>query len=130
MKYTVLTVEGDEAHRHLLGLWLRQGGFGMLPAATGSEALALAVQKKPDLVVLDIRLPDLDGCEVCRRLKANPQTSRMPVILHSGLDAASASEAGDSAGADAFLTHPIEPRELWAVLHRCLTRAAAAANAA
>ncbi len=129
MIYTILIVDDNEAHRYALARSLGAAGFAITPARNGNEALALAAQEHPDLVLLDIHLPDVSGFEVCRRLKAEPQTSRIPVAIHTASEAASAAVAAKDAGADAFLTYPVEPVHLLSVIHGCLARATAAAGA-
>ncbi len=127
MTYKVLTVDDNEAHCYALTRSLGAAGFSVLAAYTGAEALKIAMRERPDLVLLDIHLPDVSGIEVCRRLKADPQTSAIPVVFHSGTADASASQATREAGAAAFLTYPIEPIHLFSVIRGCLARATVAA---
>src|SRR5512141_2477822 len=81
---TVLAVDDNEAHNYVLRKTLKKLGCEVLAAMTGSEALALA-KLKPKVVLLDVNLPDLNGFEVCRRLKANPTTAKIPVIFISAI---------------------------------------------
>src|SRR5258708_18386024 len=109
---TILYVDDDELNRYAFSGIFREAGFVVREAATGTEALRLAAEK-PDLIVLDVNLPDIDGFEVCRRIKAHPATSAIPVLHMSGLftrtpDRTHALEAG----ADGYLTKPVEPTEL------------------
>jgi CheY-like chemotaxis protein len=76
---TILTVDDNDALRYSLTRTLRGEGYKVLEARTGAEALALADQF-PDLITLDLNLPDFDGFEVCRRLRANPQTAHIPIL--------------------------------------------------
>jgi CheY-like chemotaxis protein/nitrogen-specific signal transduction histidine kinase len=118
----ILAVDDNEATRYAIARILRHQGFEVLEAATGTEGLRLASQL-PDLVLLDIRLPDVDGFEVCRRLRADPQTQAIP-ILHisaSYTDSHHRTQALEG-GADGYLTHPVEPSELVATV-RALLRA-------
>ncbi len=128
MKPTILTAHENEDQNHTLALWLIQGGFGVLPAHSGAEALALASEKQPSLILLHAQFADVDGYEACSRLKAEPQTSRIPVVLHT--ENGGGAQAAKDAGADAFLTYPIEPAQLWMVVRGCIARAAGAKAAA
>jgi PAS domain S-box-containing protein len=117
---SILFVDDDEASRRALSQVLLSAGFHPLEAATGSEALRLAAEK-PDLIVLDVSLPDIDGFEVCRRIKAHPPTSAIPVLHMSGVfvstrDRAQALEGG----ADGYLTKPVEAREFVATVRALL----------
>ena len=76
---TILVVDDNEVKRYTLEHILRKGGFRIRSASSGEEALAM-MSTKPDLIVLDVQLPDIDGFEVCRRIKADPVTSSIPVL--------------------------------------------------
>jgi len=91
-------------------------------AVNGMMALKIAEKQAPDLILLDIRMPQMDGYEVCRRLKANEATADIPVIFLTGeSDAASESEASE-AGAVGFITKPIDPDTLLAKINACLNQ--------
>jgi signal transduction histidine kinase/DNA-binding response OmpR family regulator len=118
---TVLVVDDAEAARYANARLLRNAGFAVREARTGQDALDLA--RSADVVLLDIKLPDMSGLEVCRRLKADPATAALPVLhltatYGAGEDQAAALEAG----ADGYLTHPVEPIVLVATV-RSLIRA-------
>jgi PAS domain S-box-containing protein len=106
----VLNVNDDEARRYLIGHALRRASFHVVDAETGSAALERAAFDPPDLVLLDVRLPDIDGFEVCRRLKAMPATATIPVVMVSEVftDDVDRIEALDL-GADGYLTDPRPP---------------------
>jgi PAS domain S-box-containing protein len=109
---TILNVDDDEATRFTFSWALREAGFEVREAGTGAEALRLAAAG-PDLVLLDVNLPDLDGFEVCRRLKADPATAAIPVLHVSGAKVGGLDKAqGLDGGADGYLTKPVEPDEL------------------
>ena len=92
---------------------LSGAGYTVIEAKTGSEGLALARSEHPDLILLDVRLPDINGIEVCRRLKASPETSRLFVVMLSEKETSAESQAGGlEAGADSYIARPIENREL------------------
>jgi PAS domain S-box-containing protein len=118
---TVLHVDDDYANRESLGWILRAEGFRVVEAGTGADALRLALLKMPDLVVLDVRLPDMSGFEVCRRIKADPTTSSIPVLQLSGHFVEPTDRVqGLETGADAYLLKPVDPRELVAHLRALL----------
>jgi len=98
---------------------LRSAGFAVLEAATGNEGLSLA--HGADLVVLDVNLPDIDGFEVCRQIRSNHQTARLPVIHLSATFVKDVDKVhGLEAGADGYLTHPVEPPVLVATVNAFL----------
>jgi PAS domain S-box-containing protein len=106
---TILNVDDEDAVRYAISRILRQAGFEVIEAANGAEALRL-VKKNPDLVILDVNLPDIIGFEVCRRIKADPATSSIPVLHLSATYLDSQSRVkGLEGGADGYLTHPVEP---------------------
>jgi len=117
---TILVVDDNPASRYATCRVLRNAGFSLIEAATGSEALQLA-QNCPDLVVLDVNLPDTDGFTVCSELRADPRTSRIPVIHLSATFVGDIHKVrGLEAGADGYLTHPVEPPVLIATINAFL----------
>ncbi len=117
---TVLLVDDDQAQRSALGRMLAVAGYWVMEAATGEDGLRLAA-KQPHLIVLDVELPDLGGTEVCRRLKSNPATSRIPVLHLSATHLAPQDKVeGLESGADAYLTVPCDARELLATINSLL----------
>lgn len=109
-RHTVLHVDDNEVQRYAISRMLRRAGFNVLEAASGAEALA-QVKAHPDLVLLDVKLPDMDGFEVCRRIKADPQTALIPV-LHLTATLPSGAADGAAAGAEGYLVQPLPPEEL------------------
>ena len=117
----VLLVDDNEAKRYVTGRWLRQAGFVTVEATTGEEGLARA-ELLPDLVVLDVRLPDIDGFDVVRRLRASAHTAHVPVLLLSAhVTSPGDRAAGLDGGADGYLTYPADETELVATV-RALIR--------
>ena len=110
---TVLIVDDDLPNRKLLEMLLRSEGYHTLTAANGEQALASIAERAPDLILLDIRMPGMDGCQVARKLKANPATSNIPIIMVTAQDDRSARLSGLNAGAEEFLTKPVDRAELW-----------------
>lgn len=82
----ILVIDDDWINRELLESILNAAGFDVLLAANGTQGLAVAADQQPDLVMLDVRMPDLDGYTVCRRLKAEPATRAIPVVMITGLE--------------------------------------------
>jgi CheY-like chemotaxis protein len=118
---TILIIEDNEIHLYALQKLLEGQGYEVRSAGTGSQGLEMARQEELALILLDVNLPDIDGIEVCQRLKAAPETSLTPIVIYSSHEGASL-EAKMS-GADAFLTYPIVSRDLIHVLNGTLKRA-------
>jgi PAS domain S-box-containing protein len=110
---TILNVDDNPANRYIRSRALREAGFQVVEAATGQAALDAVVEKMPDLVLLDMKLPDISGLEVCRRIKKNPRTQRIPVVHISVTYVTEAAEAFSlDAGADIYLAEPVGPHEI------------------
>ncbi len=119
-RHTVLVVNDDDAGRYSVARMLKADGFDVVEAATGEDGLRRA-RDLPDLVLLDVNLPDISGREVCAHLKADPWTARLPVVHLSATYVGSDHIAeGLEGGADAYLTQPVDPRELVATLRAVL----------
>jgi DNA-binding response OmpR family regulator len=106
---TVLVVDDDLTVRDVVRRYLELSGHQVALAGTGEEALVVAAARKPDLVVLDLMLPGIDGLEVCRRLRA---ISAVPVVMLTALGEEENRIAGLQLGADDYVTKPFSPREL------------------
>lgn len=118
---TVLVVDDTEPTRYAIARTLKAEGFRVIEAATGFQALALAQTERPDLVTLDIHLPDILGFEVCRRLKSDPCLAHIPVLQVSASFVTSKDRIhGLEGGADSYLTHPFEPAVLIATVKALL----------
>ncbi len=105
---TVLCADDDPFILQILGDALRFKGYRTLLAENGASALAAVQQERPDLILLDVLMPDIDGFEVCRKLKQNPTTREMPVILLTGVSDAALSQRAFEAGAELALRKPTE----------------------
>ncbi|MEW5856191.1 MAG: PAS domain S-box protein, partial [Cyanobacteriota bacterium] len=118
---TILHVDDNETNRYVVSRMLRKAGFEVQEAATGETGLQLVAQQPPDLIILDVQLPDINGFEVCHRLKANPATSSIPVLHLSASFVQSKDKAqGLESGADGYLAQPVEPIELLATVKALL----------
>jgi two-component system KDP operon response regulator KdpE len=117
----VLVVDDEQQILRALRVILREGGFEALPAASGEEALDVAAVQPPDAAIVDLLLPDIDGVELCRRLR---EWTQMPLIVLSAVGDEDAKVRALAAGADDYVTKPFGPRELIARLQANLRRIA------
>jgi two-component system cell cycle sensor histidine kinase/response regulator CckA len=108
----ILIVDDERHNRQLLEVMLSTEGFLLDTACSGEEALGLVAKQPPDLILLDIMMPGMDGYEVARRIKANPLTRSIPVVMITALDDRKAMLLGLSAGAEDFLAKPVDRTEL------------------
>jgi DNA-binding response OmpR family regulator len=118
----VLAADDDEDILALVKFRLERSGYTVLQARDGEEALALARERRPDLAVLDIMMPKLDGLELTRRLRAEEATSRMPIILLTARAQDTDVQQGFDAGADDYIRKPFSPQELRARVQAMLGR--------
>ncbi|HEU5190057.1 MAG TPA: response regulator [Methylomirabilota bacterium] len=113
----ILTVDDEPANRYAVSRVLMQAGYDVIEATTAGDALRLCLERKPDLIVLDVKLPDMSGYEVCRRLKGNPDTATILVLQVSATFVHSQDTVRSlDAGADSYLTQPVEPPVLVATV--------------
>jgi len=119
MEGTILVVDDDRKIVDLLSLYLTRDGFKVLPAYDGERALAVARRMRPDLIILDLMLPGLDGTDVCKTLKAE---SQVPIIMLTARRTEDDKLLGLELGADDYVTKPYNARELLARVHAVLRR--------
>ncbi len=124
MPAKILIVDDDLQSLKLIGLMLQRRGYTIDAARGGAQAISKAEADPPDLVILDVMMPDIDGLEVCRHLRANSKTSRIPIIMFTAKVLVSDKVEGFQAGADDYLTKPIHPNELTARVEAALQRSA------
>ena len=117
---TILIVDEDASIRDILGQKLSALGYRATEARNGKEALELVAQDPPDLILLDVMMPVMDGFQACRLLKDNEDTRLIPVIIMTALHAVEDRITGAEAGADDFLTKPVDDRELEARIRTAL----------
>ena len=108
----ILIVDDERLNRELLEVLLAPEGYVLLTASSGEEALAVIAEQQPDLILLDVLMPGLDGYEVTARIKSDPSTTNIPVVMVTALDDVNARMLGLSAGAEEFLSKPVDRVEL------------------
>jgi PAS domain S-box-containing protein len=117
----ILNVDDYEASRYARSEMLKRAGFEVMQAGTGAEALRIAAESRPVLILLDVNLPDMDGFEVCRRLRAHPDTLTVPIVhISATFVSDKAQDLAYAGGADSYLTDPVEPAVLLATIHSLL----------
>jgi CheY-like chemotaxis protein len=109
---TVLLVEDSDAIRDAFTILLEDAGYTVLGAGTGEEALRLAAERLPDLMLLDMGLPDMTGLDVVRQVKADPRTAGIAVVAVTGRDEASDRRACLEAGCTAYIVKPVNTQKL------------------
>lgn len=123
---TILVVDDEQSLRDLLKINLVRAGFDVLLASEGIQAQALALQMQPDLIILDVMLPHVDGITLCQRLRRDKRTNSMPILMLTALKKPKDIVSGFKAGADDYLKKPFELEELLvrvkALLRRCQNR--------
>jgi len=119
---SILVVEDDENIQQLVGYNLTKGGFHVLYAEDGEKAIRIARQEKPDLVVLDIMLPGLNGFEVCKLLRKDPQTKTLAIIMLTAKSEENDVATGLDLGADDYITKPFSPKILISRIKAALRR--------
>jgi two-component system cell cycle response regulator DivK len=119
----LLYIEDNEDNLYMLTLFFDvQGGYEILSAANGAEGITIAVAERPDLILMDLNLPEIDGWEAARRLKADPATRGIPLIALTAHAMAGDREKALAAGCDDFDTKPVQFDRLLAKVERALTK--------
>jgi two-component system cell cycle response regulator DivK len=124
----VLLVDDYADAREMYTEYLEFSGFDVVQAANGIEALERAVESGPDIILMDLSLPVMDGWEATRRLKADQRTADIPVVALTGHALAGISEGAKKAGCDAFVTKPCLPEDLVTEIRKVLDRRSASAS--
>ena len=112
MNKRILVVEDEEDNRRIMNDMLTAAGYEVIMATTGEEGVAMAEAHLPDLILMDIRLPDIDGYEATRRIKANPALRRIPIIAVTSYALSGEDVKAREAGCDAYFSKPFRPRAL------------------
>ncbi|MBE9007861.1 response regulator [Fortiea sp. LEGE XX443] len=117
---TVLVVEDGLTDMEILSRYLQQAGYSVMSATSSEEAQSKIYGNKPDVIFLDVILPGKSGFEICRELKTNPETSKIPVVFCSTKNSDVDKMWGNMLGAEAYLSKPIDKEELVNTLKRLL----------
>ena len=120
MKRRILIVDDDLETLKMIELILQRKGFEVYSEQDGARVLACARDKRPDLIVLDVMMPDPDGFKVARSLRSTPETQHIPILFFTAKGAVADKLAGFQAGGDDYLTKPIHPAELIARIEQLL----------
>jgi two-component system cell cycle response regulator DivK len=121
MTKRILVVEDQEDNRQILRDLLGSAGYDLIEAENGEEALAAVSKHRPDLVLMDIQLPIMDGYEATRRLKADPEFKKIPIIVVTSYALSGDEGKAREAGCDAYVTKPYSPRLLLAKIKEFLS---------
>jgi len=124
MAEKILIIDDDVDTLRLVGLMLQRQGYEISVASNGSQGLAKALEERPDLILLDVMMPDMDGYEVARRLRKNPATLAVPILMFTAKTQLDDKVTGFEVGADDYLTKPTHPTELQAHVKTLLARSA------
>jgi len=120
MSKRILAIEDQEDNRRILRDLLTAKGYTLIEATTGEEGLTAAERERPDLILMDIQLPGLDGYEVTRRIKANPELRHIPIIAVTSYALSGDEQKAAAAGCDGYVTKPFSPRKLLAKIEEYL----------
>jgi len=124
MAEKILIIDDDVDTLKLVGLMLQRQGYEIIAASNGAQGLAKAFEERPDLILLDVMMPDMDGYEVARRLRKNPVTLAVPILMFTAKTQLDDKVTGFEVGADDYLTKPTHPTELQAHVKALLARVA------
>ncbi len=122
MDTKILIIEDDPATSRLVDYSLRHQGYQVITASNGLEGVRKAQKESPDLVILDVMLPGIDGFEICHRLREDPATANMPILMFSAKAQEIDKDTGMKVGADDYLTKPSPPAEIIARVEKLLAK--------
>lgn len=109
---TILIVEDTLSEMELMSHYLREGGYSVINAVSAKEALAKAVEQKPDVIITDVVMPGMSGFELCRSLKKHPETAKVPIVICTSKNQEIDRLWGMKQGADAYITKPFTREQL------------------
>ncbi|MBI3995186.1 MAG: response regulator [Nitrospirae bacterium] len=116
----ILIADDENSLRFLLRKTLEGNGFDIIEAENGKQALAMALKQMPDLIILDVVMPDLYGSEVCEKLRKQPKTARIPIIIITANVNLYNEDQAKASGADYYITKPFSPLKLKSLAHQIL----------
>jgi DNA-binding response OmpR family regulator len=128
MRHVVLVIDDAKMLHRLVQAWLKEDPIDFVFAEDGKSGLQMALEMLPHLILLDVDLPEKNGVEICRLLKANPETANIPVIFLTAKSATQEKIDGLDLGADDYITKPFNPGELRARVKASLRRAGSASD--
>ena len=120
MSKRILVIEDQEDNRQIVRDLMTASGYELIEATTGEEGIEAAARETPDLILMDIQLPGIDGYEVTRRIKANPQLKNIPIIAVTSYALSGDDKKAFAAGCDGYVTKPYSPRLLLAKIREYL----------
>lgn len=121
----VLVVDDEDMTRQMIAMLLEMSDFESIEAENGVEALEQVAKHHPDAIILDVMMPEMDGITMCKKLRANPATASIPVLMLSGRSQIDAEQEGFDAGANAYMKKPMDPKEMLVILKEIMKQAAA-----
>lgn len=121
MDKKILVIEDDPATTRLVDYSLRHHGYQVITSSNGLEGIRKAQSESPDLIILDVMLPGIDGFEICNRLRADPATAKIKILMFSAKTQETDRQTGIRVGADDYLTKPAAPAEIVARVEKLLT---------
>ena len=123
MTKRILVVEDQEDNRRIIRDLLMSAGYELIEAVDGEAGVRLAKEQRPDLILMDIQLPGIDGYEATRRIKQNPELRHIPIIVVTSYALSGDDQKAMAAGSDAYMAKPFSPRQLLATIRKFLPEA-------
>ena len=125
MEKFVLVVDDEDMTRQMIVMFLKMSGIEAVEAENGVDALEKIAIQKPDAIILDVMMPEMDGITMCKKLRRNPATATIPVLMLSGRSQLGAELDGLEAGANAYMRKPMDPKEMLVILNDLMMKAEA-----
>ena len=120
----VLVVDDEDMTRQMIVMFLTMDGHQSVEAENGVEALEQVAKHHPDAIILDVMMPEMDGITMCKKLRANPATASIPVLMLSGRSQIDAEQEGLEAGANVYMKKPMDPKEMLVILKKIMMQSA------